>query len=363
LPKEYEVQVSKLEERFGSLTNLLTIQDMLSKLNLKYARLKRQSDEQVQTDQALAAFHRYKGKCANCGTFGHKSTECWSKSMTTTKEEDGEAKKSKKGRNPTDKKHITCFGCGKKGHYKSECPEREEDEEETDVANLTLDGRGVVLMTVSPTVKLPSKTWIADSGASTHITNEERGLYEKRCVNEPISLGNSEVVHATIVGKLDVTVAQAGRRASFTLENVRYIPKFYAKIFSLTVAMEKGCAISSTHKAIIVKRSSFRLEFNRTIKCKNGFVCAINLDVRMTSTTIKCPDDYEKVPDITTKNDIMTTDTNENFDKTMKTTPTDITGTNDMNNRIKNENSNETKRNDRRRGKGKARQQRPTDAR
>jgi len=28
LPKEYEVQVSKLEEHFGSTSNLLTIQDM-----------------------------------------------------------------------------------------------------------------------------------------------------------------------------------------------------------------------------------------------------------------------------------------------------------------------------------------------
>jgi len=32
-----------------------------------------------------------------------------------------------------------CFGCGKKGHYKSECPELEEDEEEMDIANLTLN--------------------------------------------------------------------------------------------------------------------------------------------------------------------------------------------------------------------------------
>jgi len=37
LPMEYEVQVSKLEEHFGSMSNLLLIQDMRNKLNLKYA--------------------------------------------------------------------------------------------------------------------------------------------------------------------------------------------------------------------------------------------------------------------------------------------------------------------------------------
>jgi len=75
---EYEVQVSKLEERFGSTTNPLTVQDLRNELNLKYARLKRISAERTATDQALAAFRRYKGKCNNCGKMGHKASECHS---------------------------------------------------------------------------------------------------------------------------------------------------------------------------------------------------------------------------------------------------------------------------------------------
>jgi len=72
--------VSKLEEQFGSMSNLLMIQDMRNKLNLKYAQLKHQAAEQLETDQALAAFLcEFKGKCTNCRKFGHKSTECHSK--------------------------------------------------------------------------------------------------------------------------------------------------------------------------------------------------------------------------------------------------------------------------------------------
>jgi len=37
LPLEYKVQVSKLEECFGSTSNPLMIQDMRNKLNLKFA--------------------------------------------------------------------------------------------------------------------------------------------------------------------------------------------------------------------------------------------------------------------------------------------------------------------------------------
>jgi len=69
---EYEVEVSKLEEQFSSTTNPLLIQDMWNKLNLKYTQLKCMSVEKNETDQALAAFCRYKGKCTNCGKFGHK---------------------------------------------------------------------------------------------------------------------------------------------------------------------------------------------------------------------------------------------------------------------------------------------------
>ncbi len=36
LPAKYKVQVSKLEEQFGSTTNPLSIQDMQNKLNLKF---------------------------------------------------------------------------------------------------------------------------------------------------------------------------------------------------------------------------------------------------------------------------------------------------------------------------------------
>jgi len=94
LPVEYKVQVSKLEECFGSASNLLTIQDMHGKLSLKFAQLKCQAAEQSETNQALAAFHRYKGKCTNCGEFRHKSTKYHSRTRNS-KEEGANSSKDK----------------------------------------------------------------------------------------------------------------------------------------------------------------------------------------------------------------------------------------------------------------------------
>jgi len=63
IPAKYKIQVSKLEEWFGSTSNPLTIQDMQNKLNLKFAQLKCLTMEKMEMDQALTAFCRYKGKC------------------------------------------------------------------------------------------------------------------------------------------------------------------------------------------------------------------------------------------------------------------------------------------------------------
>ncbi len=77
---------------------------MCTELSLKYARLKRQAAEKSETDQALAAFRKFKGKCTNCGKFGHKSNECRSKTGTS-KEDRAEQNKSK-SKKGTDKSTI-----------------------------------------------------------------------------------------------------------------------------------------------------------------------------------------------------------------------------------------------------------------
>ena len=77
LPKEYEIVVSKLEDRLGSTTDPLSIEDVRSALNLKYQRLTKgrggphtsSSDDGHETALFAGGF---KGKCNNCGEWGHK---------------------------------------------------------------------------------------------------------------------------------------------------------------------------------------------------------------------------------------------------------------------------------------------------
>jgi len=275
LPPEYEVQVSKLEERFGSTTNPLTVQDLRNELNLKYARLKRISAERTETDQALAAFRRYKGKCNNCGKMGHKASECRSRMKKTdgnTNENKNNEQKPKR-----DTSDIKCFKCGKMGHFQSKCPENEENKPKKKSSDKNADA---VLMALSGSTKTDVSLWIADSGASTHITTSDIGLFDIKNVNDPVQVGDGKFVYATKVGKLTVKYTNTnGDTAHILLENVKYIPGFLSNLFSLTAALAKNCSIYNEGRAIVVEKNAVCIKFNEEIKTQNGYVCGACLIV------------------------------------------------------------------------------------
>jgi len=50
--------------------------------------------------------------------------------------------------------------------------------------------------------------WIANMAVSTHITNEEKGLYIIKNTKESIKISSGEDIYATKVGKLDISFVQ-----------------------------------------------------------------------------------------------------------------------------------------------------------
>jgi len=106
----------------------------------------------MEVDQALAACRQFKGKCTNCGKFGHKSSKCQSKNNAKNKT-NPEKKKLKnannkeKGSDKNDKSHIQCFNCREMGHYQSKCPH--DKSKRVLSSKSTEKDNNTVLMTVS----------------------------------------------------------------------------------------------------------------------------------------------------------------------------------------------------------------------
>ena len=80
LPKEYNIQISKLETQMDDTSKLLTIDKVQVELRLRYTRLKTTSQNYGEEgmEQAMISYHCFKGKCMKCGRIGHKAVQCQS---------------------------------------------------------------------------------------------------------------------------------------------------------------------------------------------------------------------------------------------------------------------------------------------
>ena len=95
-------------------------------------------------------------------------------------------------------------------------------------------------------------TWIRDSGASCHITNDNTGLYDITDIDKSIQ-GSSSIIPATKKGKLQVNVCQIyGTEQVHTLWPMKFCPKSGANIFSLTFKLLQENEIASDQQNNIV---------------------------------------------------------------------------------------------------------------
>ena len=103
----------------------------------------------------------------------------------------------------------------------------------------TINGNTLFLFT--------KNTWIGDSGASCHITNNNTGLYNVTNIDESIQ-GSSSIIPPTKKGKLQVNIWQVNRAEQVhTLWSVKFCPKAGANLFSLTCELLQENEISSDH--------------------------------------------------------------------------------------------------------------------
>jgi hypothetical protein len=62
-----------------------------------------------------------------------------------------------------------------------------------------------------------SNMWLADSGASCHLTNLDEGMYDVQFINPPIEIGIGQSLRATKLGKVRCMIVQAnGTRMEVT---------------------------------------------------------------------------------------------------------------------------------------------------
>ena len=283
LPKEYEVSQAKLEDRINDESNPLTIEEIRTELNLKFTRMspktRADADEEDDEGEEAALFAGgFKGICHGCGERGHKKYNCPEAGNRNKFSHESATREFRK------RSTMKCAHCGKHGHTEDVCWHKHGKPE---IANIGSESAELLLHAVedekliAATKGFNENTWIGDSGASCHMTNDDSGMFDSRTIDEEITSGSGKPMTATKIGSIRVKSIQCdGMMRVFTMTNVKYVPELCCKLFSLTAAIDKGLKIGNKGRVLTLRKGNFKIAFDKIIKKKTGFVTGIDLITR-----------------------------------------------------------------------------------
>ena len=97
--------------------------------------------------------------------------------------------------------------------------------------------------------KIDDNIWIADSGASCHMTNSLEGMTDLRDNYTKIKIGSGKTMLATKKGTYEgMVVSKDNKQTTIQLKNMRYVPEMFCKLISLTQAMGSGYEVLGRKK-------------------------------------------------------------------------------------------------------------------
>ena len=115
--------------------------------------------------------------------------------------------------------------------------------------------------------------WLGDTGASTHMTNNEDGMYDCKIINSNIKVGNGKNIKATKIGEKCVTVFQKdGTMTTIILHECKYVPDLWINLFSITKSLQHQWSLSSEGVNIVLTKGQSKIKFDHIMKTENGFV-------------------------------------------------------------------------------------------
>ena len=264
LPKEYETVVELCEEDLsrGNI-NLATVKE---RIRARYNRLQKTNESM---DEAIALMMRsqFKKSCSVCGKIGHKGTDCFTLERNKDKKE-AFLKKLEEKRNK---------GRNKRSNNKRNGNRKNNEEKEKNIAMTTIDDEMILLADDNLKV-FHENIWVADSGATTHMTNSLDGMFDLKDADTTISVGDGRKMNTKKIGKWRGTAIDSeGNQKKITLTNVSYVPDLMVNLFSLTAVMEKGVSVIGGKNGIDLKKENWTMKFDTKIGTTKGYIFATTM--------------------------------------------------------------------------------------
>ena len=103
------------------------------------------------------------------------------------------------------------------------------------------------------------ESWLFDSGATVHITNNPENVYNKRLTSDSVMVGNSATVNAIAIGDILLQTTNG----EIELKDVLVIPKFTKNILSMSKIMQVGCKVSANKNTLYIRNWDEKVALDR----------------------------------------------------------------------------------------------------
>ena len=272
---------------------------------------------------------KFKGKCHNCGKIGHKKQDCWFREENKDKKQqnkkygergnaavDGETERMELmlcsfiDEDGGDDKEESCGGefmlssllieeaCEDVIDSDSE-EESCVDEVDADDETFLKSSESVEVEDTQAQVELCAMArgtkkkiqggevgfrnpdiWIADTGASCHLTADDAGAVNRKCVSSKVTMGNASVVSVKSEFDLKIQICNkyGDQLEKALLRNVQHAPGSAYNLLSVPYLVQNdGWSFKGDSEGFMMTKGDQKLEFDIRVPTKLSFVYAICL--------------------------------------------------------------------------------------
>jgi hypothetical protein len=147
------------------------------------------------------------------------------------------------------KTNDKCHYCKNLGHWEQDCHKKKFDQRRKD------DSRKKAHALVTTCHGDKSEEWFLDSGASFHMVNSDKFLYNKVELQAPIevTIANGEKVLALYTGEITLEVTVNRNKEQVLLRNVLYSPQIQCNLLSEGRADDAGASITKSKGKCSIK--------------------------------------------------------------------------------------------------------------
>lgn len=169
-------------------------------------------------------------------------------------------------------------------------PNPQPQQHQLDVANAAAEFAGNASQSLSPSSPIADADWIADSGASSHMTSYRNWLRDFKAVLKPVRLADGSIIYAEGEGWIRFLPVINGKTAApFCLSRVLYVPRLKTNLLS-TQSLTRGEKYSALFIGKRVEiREGNKIVLKGSINAHNTFYLDGKTETALAALTIGAP--------------------------------------------------------------------------